>query len=197
MRCPYCAHGESKVLDSRPVDDGGSIRRRRECLDCGRRFTTYERMDYAPLMVVKRDGRREPFAREKILAGLVRATGKRPVSMDDLERIVADVEREALGSGEHEISTMQIGAMVMERLRPLDDVAFVRFASEHRRFSDLDTLVEEAEILKERRRREEAQRAQVPLLAVDSGKTAAPGGTSRSVRSARISRTRPRSRRTG
>lgn len=197
MRCPYCAHGESKVLDSRPVDDGASIRRRRECLNCGRRFTTYERMDHAPLMVVKRDGRRESFAREKILAGLVRATGKRPVSMGDLERIVADVEREALGSGEHEISSLQIGAMVMERLRSLDDVAYVRFASEHRRFSDLDTLVEEAEILKERRRREEAQRAQVPLLAVDPGKTAAPGGIARTGRPPRISRTRPRSRRTG
>jgi len=197
MRCPYCTHGESKVLDSRPVDDGASIRRRRECLNCGRRFTTYEHMDHAPLMVVKRDGRREPFAREKILAGLVRATGKRPVSMDDLERIVADVEREALNSGEHEITSLQIGAMVMERLRPLDDVAYVRFASEHRRFSDLDTLVEEAEILKERRRREEAQRAQVPLLAVDSSQTAAPGGIARTGRPPRSSRTRTRSRRTG
>lgn len=168
MKCPYCTHEESKVLDSRPVEDGASIRRRRECERCSRRFTTYERMDHAPVMVVKRDGRREPFQRDKILRGLVRAAGKRPVSMDDLERIVSEVEREVLNRGEHEVSTLQIGAMVMERLRRLDDVAFVRFASEHRRFRDLDTLVEEAEITKERRRQEEALRAQVPLITVDS-----------------------------
>lgn len=168
MKCPYCSHEESKVLDSRPVDDGASIRRRRECEKCGRRFTTYERMDHAPVMVVKRDGRREPFQRDKILQGLVRAAGKRPVSMDDLERIVTEVERDVLNRGEHEINTQQIGALVMDHLRPLDDVAFVRFASEHRRFRDLDTLVEEAEIVKERRRQDEALRAQVPLLTVDA-----------------------------
>src|SRR5713226_8394020 len=163
MRCPYCSHEESKVLDSRPVDDGSSIRRRRECLKCDRRFTTYERTDLIPVMVVKRDGRREPFDRSKILRGLVQACGKRPVSMDDLERIVADVERE--------VSTLQIGAQVMDRMRRLDDVAYVRFASEHRRFRDLETLVEEAEILKERKRREAALRAQVPLLTVETGPT--------------------------
>ncbi len=173
MKCPYCSHEESKVLDSRPVDDGAAIRRRRECLRCSRRFTTYERMDHVPVMVVKRDGRREPFDRSKILKGLVLACGKRPVSMDDLERIVAEVEREVQNRGEHEVSTLQIGALVMERLRQLDDVAYVRFASEHRRFRDVDMLVEEAETLKERRRREEAQRAQVPLLAVESGPTKA------------------------
>lgn len=169
MRCPYCAHEESKVLDSRPVEDGASIRRRRECLKCERRFTTYERMDHVPVMVVKRDGRREPFDRNKILHGLVQACGKRPVSMDDLERIVAEVEREVTGRGDREVSTMQIGALVMDRLRRLDDVAYVRFASEHRRFRDLDMLVEEAETLKERKRREEALRAQVPLLTIESG----------------------------
>jgi transcriptional repressor NrdR len=167
MRCPYCSHEESKVLDSRPVDDGTSIRRRRECLKCDRRFTTYERTDHVPIMVVKRDGRREPFDRSKILRGLVQAAGKRPVSMDDLERIVVDVEREVTSRGDREVSTLQIGAQVMDRLRRLDDVAYVRFASEHRRFRDLDTLVEEAEILKERKRREAAVRAQVPLLTVD------------------------------
>jgi len=125
-------------------------------------------MDHAPVMVVKRDGRREPFLRDKILQGLVRAAGKRPVSMDELERIVTEVEREVLNRGEHEINTQQIGALVMDHLRRLDDVAFVRFASEHRRFRDLDTLVEEAEIVKERRRQEEALRAQVPLLTVDA-----------------------------
>ncbi|MBI2201755.1 MAG: transcriptional repressor NrdR [Armatimonadetes bacterium] len=168
MKCPYCSHEESKVLDSRPVDDSTAIRRRRECERCSRRFTTYERMDHAPVMVVKRDGRREPFQRDKILQGLVRAAGKRPVSMDDLQRIVSEVEREVLNRGEHEVNSLQIGAMVMERLRPLDDVAFVRFASEHRRFRDLDTLVEEAEIVKERRRQDEALRAQVPLITTDA-----------------------------
>lgn len=171
MKCPYCDHEESKVLDSRPVEDGSSIRRRRECLQCGRRFTTYERMDHVPVMAVKRDGRREPFDRAKILKGLVLACGKRPVSMDDLERIVSDVERDVTNRGEHEVSTLQIGAMVMERLRQLDDVAYVRFASEHRRFRDVDMLVEEAETFKERKRREEEMRAQVPLLAVEAGST--------------------------
>ncbi len=128
-------------------------------------------MDHVPLMVVKRDGRREPFERSKILTGLVQACGKRPVPIDDLEQLVADVEREVLNRGEHEVSTMQIGAQVMARLRRLDDVAYVRFASEHRRFRDLDMLVEEAEILKERKRQEEALRAQVPLLLADATKT--------------------------
>ncbi len=167
MKCPYCAHEESKVLDSRPVDDGGAIRRRRECISCGRRFTTYERMDQIPLMVVKRDGRRETFERAKILGGLVRACGKRPVSIDELERLVADVEREVSNRGDREVSSLQIGTLVMDRLRRLDDVAYVRFASEHRRFRDLDVLVEEAEILKERKRQEDALRAQVPLLTAD------------------------------
>ena len=171
MKCPYCAHEESKVLDSRPVEDGASIRRRRECLRCGRRFTTYERMDHVPVMVVKRDGRREPFDRSKIMKGIVLACGKRPVSMEDLERVVTEVEREVLNRGEHEVSSLQIGALVMDRLRRLDDVAYVRFASEHRRFRDVDMLVEEAETLKERKRREEELRDQVPLLAVDSRHT--------------------------
>jgi len=173
MRCPFCTHEESKVLDSRPVEDGASIRRRRECMRCARRFTTYERMDHVPIMVVKRDGRREPFDRNKIQRGLVQACGKRPVSMDDLERVVAEVEREVSERGDREVSTLQIGALVMERLRRLDDVAYVRFASEHRRFRDLDMLVEEAETLKERNRREEALRAQVPLLTVESGQSKA------------------------
>lgn len=171
MKCPYCAHEESKVLDSRPVEDGAAIRRRRECLHCSRRFTTYERMDHVPVMVVKRDGRREPFDRAKIMKGIVLACGKRPVSMEDLERVVTEVEREVMNRGEHEVSTLQIGALVMDRLRRLDDVAYVRFASEHRRFRDVDMLVEEAETLKVRKRREEELRDQVPLLAVETRHT--------------------------
>jgi len=169
MRCPYCEHEESKVLDSRPVEDGSAIRRRRECLRCGRRFTTYERVDHVPLMVVKRDGRREPFNREKILAGLVKASGKRPVSVDALEALVQEVEREIRNRGDREISSLTIGEMVMERLRQLDDVAYVRFASQHRRFEDVDTLVEEIETLKARKAREAAGRAQVPLLPLPNG----------------------------
>jgi len=128
-------------------------------------------MDHVPVMAVKRDGRREPFDRTKILKGLVLACGKRPVSMDDLERIVSDVERDVMNRGEHEVSTLQIGAMVMERLRQLDDVAYVRFASEHRRFRDVDMLVEEAATFKERKRREDEMRDQVPLLTVEAGST--------------------------
>src|SRR3990172_7641153 len=138
MKCPYCTHEESKVLDSRPVEDGAAIRRRRECLHCSRRFTTYERMDHVPVMVVKRDGRREPFDRGKIMKGIVLACGKGPVSMEDLERVVTEVEREVMNRGEHEVNTLQIGALVMERLRRLDDVAYVRFASEHPPFPHLD-----------------------------------------------------------
>lgn len=169
MRCPHCEHEESKVLDSRPVEDGAAIRRRRECLRCGRRFTTYERVDHIPLMVVKRDGRREPFNRDKILAGLVKAAGKRPISMEALETLVQAVEREIRNRGEREVPSVRIGEMVMERLRHLDDVAYVRFASEHRRFQDVDTLVEEIETLKARKAREAAGRAQVPLIPLPNG----------------------------
>lgn len=171
MRCPHCEHEESKVLDSRPVEEGAAIRRRRECLTCGRRFTTYERVDHVPLMVVKRDDRREPFSREKVLAGLVRATGKRPVSIDALEALVDDLEREIRNRGEREIPSEVVGTMVMERLRHLDDVAYVRFASEHRRFEDVDVLAEEIETLKARKARDAAGRAQVPLLPLPNGTT--------------------------
>lgn len=171
MRCPHCEHEESKVLDSRPVEEGAAIRRRRECLNCSRRFTTYERVDHVPLMVVKRDERREPFNREKVLAGLVRATGKRPVSIDALEALVDEVEREIRNRGEREVRSEAVGTMVMERLRHLDDVAYVRFASEHRRFEDVDVLAEEIETLKARKAREAAGRAQVPLLPLSTGST--------------------------
>ncbi len=171
MRCPHCEHEESKVLDSRPVEEGAAIRRRRECLNCGRRFTTYERVDHVPLMVVKRDERREPFSREKVVAGLVRATGKRPVSIDALETLVDELEREIRNRGDREVTSEAVGTMVMERLRNLDDVAYVRFASEHRRFEDVDVLAEEIETLKARKAREAAGRAQVPLIPLPNGTT--------------------------
>lgn len=171
MRCPVCGHEESKVLDSRPVLDGRAIRRRRECLECQRRFTTYERADLAPLMVVKRDGRREPFNRAKVLAGVTRACGKRPVSMEAMDALVDDVERELRQGGAQEVASATIGELVMEELRRLDDVAYVRFASEHRRFRDVDSLAEEIETLKERKRREDAARDQVPLITLPDPRT--------------------------
>ena len=143
MRCSFCGYPDSKVLDSRPVEDGRSIRRRRECLSCGKRFTTYEREEETSLLVVKRDGNREIFDKSKILAGLVRACDKRPVPVAVLEQLVLDVEKELKNSMEREVPAMRIGDMVMERLRSVDDVAYVRFASVYREFEDVETFIQE------------------------------------------------------
>ena len=143
MRCSFCGYPDSKVLDSRPVEDGRSIRRRRECLSCGKRFTTYEREEETSLLVVKRDGNREIFEKSKILAGLVRACDKRPVPVAVLEQLVLDVEKELKNSMEREVPAMRIGDMVMERLRAVDDVAYVRFASVYRKFEDVETFIQE------------------------------------------------------
>ena len=143
MRCSFCGYPDSKVLDSRPVEDGRSIRRRRECLSCGKRFTTYEREEETSLLVVKRDGNREIFDKSKILAGLVRACDKRPVPVAVLEQLVLDVEKELKNSMEREVPAMRIGDMVMERLRAVDDVAYVRFASVYRQFADVQTFMAE------------------------------------------------------
>ncbi|MBE3578223.1 MAG: transcriptional repressor NrdR [Limnochordales bacterium] len=143
MRCPYCGHLDTRVLDSRATDEGQAIRRRRECLQCGERFTTYERVEMSPLVVVKRDGRREPFDRQKILNGLLLACTKRPVPLAALENLVSEVERELERRGEREVSSQEIGELVMARLRRLDDVAYVRFASVYRQFGDLQRFKEE------------------------------------------------------
>ena len=143
MRCSFCGYPDSYVLDSRPVEDGRSIRRRRECLSCGKRFTTYEREEETSLLVVKRDGNREIFDKSKILAGLVRACDKRPVPVAVLEQLVLDVEKELKNSMEREVPAMRIGDMVMERLRAVDDVAYVRFASVYRKFEDVETFIQE------------------------------------------------------
>lgn len=143
MRCSFCGYPDSKVLDSRPVEDGRSIRRRRECLSCGKRFTTYEREEETSLLVVKRDGNREIFDKSKILVGLVRACDKRPVPVAVLEQLVLDVEKELKNSMEREVPAMRIGDMVMERLRAVDDVAYVRFASVYRKFEDVETFIQE------------------------------------------------------
>ena len=151
MRCPYCGHGEDRVVDSREVREGSEVRRRRECLACQRRFTTYERVEALPALVVKRDGRREPFDREKLLSGLLKACQKRPVGRRELERIAEAVESALARREDREMSTEAIGAMVIERLRELDQVAYVRFASVYRRFEDVDQFMEELEVLRGRR----------------------------------------------
>jgi transcriptional repressor NrdR len=143
LLCPYCKHTDSKVIDSRDAQEGEVIRRRRECLSCGRRYTTRERVeDIAPL-IVKKDGRRETFDREKLIAGLKKACQKRPVSMDAIERIAADVERDLQESGEKEVPASFVGERVMAALRRVDEVAYVRFASVYRSFRDLGEFMEE------------------------------------------------------
>ena len=141
MKCPYCAHLEDKVVDSRESKEGEVIRRRRECLGCGKRFTSYERIDQIPHMVVKKDGRREPFDREKVLAGLRRACEKRPVPTKTLEGVVDRVEAMVQESPDREVPTGVVGEFLMERLRELDRVAFVRFASVYRDFKDVDQFM--------------------------------------------------------
>lgn len=143
MKCPYCAFLESKVVDSRPADEGASIRRRRECLSCHKRFTTYETMESLPLMVVKKDGSRQSFDRSKVMGGVIRACEKRPVSYQDMEELVAEIEQVLQNQMEREISSAQIGELVMDRLKKLDEVAYVRFASVYRQFKDINTFMTE------------------------------------------------------
>ena len=143
MKCPYCGFNESKVIDSRPADENSSIRRRRECLSCANRFTTYETVESLPIVVIKKDGSRQSFDRGKVLKGMIRACEKRPVPMAKLEKVAADIEKELQSSMEREISTEIIGERVMEHLRTIDQVAYVRFASVYRQFKDIDSFMEE------------------------------------------------------
>ena len=143
MKCPYCGHPESKVIDSRPADENASIRRRRECLSCARRFTTYETVESLPMVVIKKDGSRQSFDRQKMLRGMIRACEKRPVTLAELERIADEIEQELQNSMEREIRTEDVGEKVMDRLRKVDQVAYVRFASVYRQFKDLDTFMAE------------------------------------------------------
>ncbi len=147
MKCRYCLGTESKVVDSRPTDDGTSIRRRRECITCGRRFTTYEKIEEIPIMVVKKDGRRETFDSEKILAGIRKACEKRPVSAIEMDKMVEDVVREVFNTLEQEVTSNYIGELVMTRLKDVDEVAYVRFASVYRQFKDISTFMEELKLL--------------------------------------------------
>lgn len=154
MRCPFCGHGEDKVVDSRESKEGDAIRRRRECLACGRRFTSYERVEELPVVVVKKDGRREPFDASKLLKGLTLACQKRPVSLARIEELVKDVQARLLEFPDREIRSRELGELVMEELKGLDHVAYVRFASVYREFKDLPDFVKALEglMLKEGRR---------------------------------------------
>ena len=143
MKCPYCGYQESKVVDSRHSDEGNSIRRRRECLSCQKRFTTYETVESLPVVVVKRDNSRQPFDRTKILNGMLRACEKRPVSIPSLEKAVEEIEQSVQNSLDREVSAEKIGEMVMDKLRELDEVAYVRFASVYRQFRDINTFMSE------------------------------------------------------
>lgn len=147
MKCLFCGCTESRVVDSRPTDEGTAIRRRRECAQCGKRFTTYEKIEELPTVVVKKDGRRESFDSDKILAGVRKACEKRPVAQPDIDKLVDDVMRDCFNSLEQEVSSQQIGEMVMDRLKDLDEVAYVRFASVYRSFKDIPSFFEELNTL--------------------------------------------------
>ncbi|MHB0884281.1 MAG: transcriptional regulator NrdR [Bacillota bacterium] len=140
MRCPYCGEPESKVLDSRPTEEGAAIRRRRECQACGRRFTTYEKVEELPLVVIKKDGRRESFDRVKLLNGLLRACEKRPIPLAKLEALVEDIERQLRNRTSSEVDSREVGELAMEKLRDMDEVAYVRFASVYRSFKDINDI---------------------------------------------------------
>ncbi len=161
MQCPYCAKEQNKVIDTRESDE--TIRRRRQCLNCGKRFTTYERIAQTGLMVIKQDSRREAFDRQKLMSGVVKACAKRPVPMEAIEALVDEIEMELHALGKSEVDSQKIGQMVMERLRVLDDVAYVRFASVYRRFADLDSLAIEIQRVKEKKQREAEERLQVKM----------------------------------
>ncbi len=150
MKCPYCGYTDSKVVDSRPDDENDSIRRRRECDRCGRRFTTHEQVESFPLLVIKKDGKRERFDRDKLVRGIVKACEKRPVSANDIGVVVNQIEQVVKNKTEHEISTAELGELVMEKLYDLDEVAYVRFASVYRQFRDVNTFYDELRKLLEK-----------------------------------------------
>jgi transcriptional repressor NrdR len=147
MKCRYCLSCDSKVVDSRPTEDGTAIRRRRECINCGKRFTTYEKIEEISIMVVKKDGRREPFDSSKILSGVRKACEKRPISSSEIEKLVEDVVREIFNTLDQEVTSVEIGELVMKRLKKLDEVAYVRFASVYREFKDINTFMEELKLM--------------------------------------------------
>ncbi|MBQ6708804.1 MAG: transcriptional regulator NrdR [Clostridia bacterium] len=151
MKCPFCSYEESKVIDSRPTDEGEKIRRRRECIQCGKRFTTYEIIESVPVVVIKKDGSREVFDRNKLFNGMLKSCEKRPVSIDTLEAAVNDIELQLQNSLDREITTVHIGELAMDKLKEIDEVAYVRFASVYRQFKDINTFMDElAKLLSEK-----------------------------------------------
>ena len=148
MKCPKCSYPESKVIDSRPADDGQRIRRRRECMQCGQRFTTYESIETQPLVIIKRDKSRQVFDRNKLLSGMLRACEKRPVALETLERAIDDIESQLQNSLEREITSVEIGEMALEKLRSIDEIAYVRFASVYREFKDIESFSEALRVLR-------------------------------------------------
>ncbi|MBE6782642.1 MAG: transcriptional regulator NrdR [Ruminococcaceae bacterium] len=150
MKCPFCSYEESKVIDSRPADDGERIRRRRECIKCGKRFTTYEIIESVPIIVVKKDKSRQVFDRQKLFNGMIKACEKRPVTTDDIDRAVNDIELQLQNSLDREVTSIQIGELAMEKLKAIDDVAYVRFASVYRQFRDINTFMQELNKLLEK-----------------------------------------------
>lgn len=151
MRCPKCAYPESKVIDSRPTDDGQRIRRRRECIKCAQRFTTYESIETQPLVIIKRDKSRQVFDRNKLLSGMLRACEKRPVDLETLEKAIDDIEAQLQNSLEREITSVEIGEMALDKLRNIDEIAYVRFASVYRDFKDIESFSEALKALKKRK----------------------------------------------
>jgi transcriptional repressor NrdR len=157
MKCPFCGYLDSRVLESRPTEDVSAIRRRRECPRCVRRFTTYERVEEAPLVIIKKDGRREVFSREKVLSGMLKACEKRSISLESLQTAASDIERQLRETGKGEVTSVEIGELVMDKLRQIDEVAYVRFASVYREFRDLDGLLTEVQrVLSERDAKEKS-----------------------------------------
>jgi transcriptional repressor NrdR len=147
MKCPFCNYQESKVLDSRPVEEGNAIRRRRECIQCTKRFTTYEKIDEIPLIIVKKDGKREVFDRTKVLSGVIKSCEKRPITMAQMEMLVDDIEKEFRNTMDSEITSHSVGEKLMEKLKGIDEVAYVRFASVYRQFKDVNNFIQELEKL--------------------------------------------------
>ncbi len=143
MKCPFCSYEESKVIDSRPTDEGEKIRRRRECISCGKRFTTYEIIESVPIIVVKKDKSRQAFDRVKLFNGMLRACEKRPVSIEQIDKVVSEIEAELQNSLDREVTSVRIGELVMDKLKELDEVAYVRFASVYRQFKDINTFMDE------------------------------------------------------
>ena len=154
MQCPRCQHNGTRVVDSRPADDGRAIRRRRECESCGYRYTTFERLEQMPLLIVKKNGNREEFNREKLLRGVIRSCEKRPVAIEQVEKIVDEVENEIRNLGENEVASAVIGDYVMKKLAKVDEVAYIRFASVYRQFKDIEVFMQEMKDLEERKNKE-------------------------------------------